>query len=569
MVDGHNDQPGDVIKTFYIPGEEGVSEFWRRNKSPAEFLEMANLLGAILKISGFIGRNVGNIIWSGMKTSSEEDDIVLEPSLVLGKYPIPGNKTDIAVGMAVHEAYKRVEWHERVKTLSIRKIERASALNIRKYMLYVEMAERIYVDLVANRSILALYAEKHRNYRMEEARKTFYQPPTFDELLYLWWLMAADRSGCKYKEDFTNEMHGNFGYNLEQLYQKPMRLLNSITAALIEECPKRHSVVDRCEYRAHLYASKWKYLLNYTQFWIASIQDSTYLPKISDAGEVVSDEEKPVKPITALMAKEIEALLDRRNIDLTDGIRVICQDDDVVPIEVNDIVLPLKDNQDKQLLYRLQAVVRSHTEKRNSVSRGMKSGKIDARRLYRAQLTGNIFMHKKINYEMTNDIILVVDASGSMGGTKWKAIQIVFSMLYKALSNYNKNTRVFAYSEAKGTCDITELSKKRGELYTVLPQGKTASGEAIIATAMMLKRKNKCPFIIHITDGASNWGSDVKYAIDHCKKKKISLMTLGFGCEKNNKVALKKEYDNQVQFIDNLEEFPRKFGELLVYGKFM
>ncbi|AGL00217.1 vWA domain-containing protein [Desulfoscipio gibsoniae] len=569
MPAGKNKQSGNVIKTFLIPGEEGYSEFWRRNKSPVEFLELANLLGAILKISGFMGRNVGNIIWSGMKTSSEENDIILDPSLVLGKYPIPGNKTDIVVGMAVHEAYKRMEWYERIKTLSLRKIGKASAVNIRKYMLYVDMAERIYVDLVANRSILGLYAEKNRNYRFEEARKAFYQPPTFDELLYLWWLIDADIRGYKYKEGFTNDIQGYFGYNLEQLYQKPMRMLNSITVALIEECLKIHSIVDRCEFRANLYISKWKELLNHTQFWIASIQDSTYLPKTSDASEAVSDGEKPLKPITAFMAKEIEAQLNRKNMDLTEDIRVLCQDDDVVPIEINDIVLPLKDNYDRHLLYRLQAIVRSHTEKRNSISRGMKSGKIDARRLYRAPLTGNIFMHKKVEYEMTNNIILVVDASGSMGGPKWKAIQIIFSMLYKALSNYNKNTRVFAYSEAKGTCNLTELSKKRGELYTVLPQGKTASGEAIIATAMMLKRKNKYPFIIHITDGASNWGSDVKYAINHCKKNKISLMTLGFGCEKNNKVALKKEYGNQVQFIDNLEEFPRKFGDLLAHSKIM
>jgi len=569
MVAGHNDQAGEVIKTFYIPGEEGVSEFWRRNKSPAEFLEMANLLNAIVKISGSIGRNVGNIIWSGMKTSEEEDNIFLDPSLVLGKYPIPGNKTDIAVGMAVHEAYKRVEWHERVKTLAMRRLGKTSALNFRKYMLYVEMAERIYVDLVANQSILGLYAEKHRNYRMGVAKEAFYQPPTFDELLYLWWLMSADRCGCKYTEDFTNEMHSNFGYDLEQFYQKPMRLLNSITTELIEKCMKKSSAIDRCDFRAHLYHSKWKMLLNYTQFWVASIHESVYLPKTIDPSEVISDEEKPFKPITAIMAKEIEALIDKRNIDLTDGIRVICQDDDVVPIEVNDIVLPLRNNQDKHLLNRLQAVVRSHTEKRNSVSRGMKSGKIDARRLYRAPVTGNIFSHKKINYKMTNDIILVVDASGSMGGPKWKEMQIIFSMLYESLVVFNKNTRVFAYSEAKGTCDLTELSKKRGELYTVLPQGKTASGEAIIATAMMLKRKHRRPFIIHITDGASNWGGDVKYAIEHCKKKKISLMTLGFGCEKNNKVALKKEYGNHVQFIDNRDDFPRKFGDLLAYAKFM
>ncbi|KUO72246.1 MAG: hypothetical protein APF81_00520 [Desulfosporosinus sp. BRH_c37] len=569
MVAGHNDQPGDVIKTFYIPGEEGVSEFWRRNKSPVESLELAHLLDAIMEVSRFIGSNVGNIIWSVMKKPLESNDLVLDSSLVMGKYPVPGNKTDIVLGMAVHEAYRRVEWCEWAKNLAMQKMGKVAPLLLNKFKLYVEMAERIYVDLVANQSVLGLYAEKFRNNRFEIAAKSFDLPPSFDEMLCFWWLIAADGSGCKYKENFSNEMYGFFSDTLEQYYAKPLRLLNSIIPALIEECPKRNSVVDRCEYRANLYFAIWEELYSHTCRWVASEWDLLFLIKKPDIPEEVGVGEKAQKPMTYEMGNEIRAHLKRGKTNLTDVVKIVCNDDDLVPIVVNDIVLPFKENLDKQLLYRLQAAVKSHTEKRNSISRGMKSGKIDARRLYRAPLTGNIFMHKKINYEMTNDIILVVDASGSMGELKWEAIQMVYAALYRVLIGYNQNTRVFAYNDSKGKCDLTDLSKKRGELYTVLPQGKTASGEAIIATAMMLNRKNKCPFIIHITDGASNWGSDVKYAIEHCRKKKIRLMTLGFGCNPNTKVALVKQYGKHVQFIDNLEEFPRKFGDLMAYGKFM
>lgn len=569
MLSKRNDQPGDVLKTFFIPGEEGLSEFWRRNKSPVESMELARLLDAILKISSFIGRNVGNIIWSVMNKPAESNDIVLDASLVLGKYPIPGNKTDIVVGMAVHEAYQRVEWCEWVRDLALEKMGKVAPLLLNKFKLYVEMAERIYVDLVANRSILGLYAEKYRHDKFKKAAKSFDLPPSFDELLYFWWLMAADTSGSKYKEAFTNEMYGFFSDSPEQYYEKPLGMLNSIIPFLIGECPKRHSVVDRCEYRANLYFSIWEELYSHTRFWVASEWDLLFVIKKPDIPEGLGIGEKTDKPMVYPMGEEIRTHLKRGKQDLTDAVKVVCQDDEVVPIVINDIVLPLKDSQDKQLLYRLQAVARSHAEKRNSVSRGMKSGKIDARRLYRAPLTGNIFRHNKIDYEMTNDIILVVDASGSMGDIRWETIQMVYSALYRVLISYNKNTRIFAYNDSRGRCDLTELSTKRGELFTVLPQGKTASGEAIIATAMMLKRKNKYPFIIHITDGASNWGSDVKYAIGYCRKKKIRLMTLGFGCSQNTKAALRKQYGKQVQFIDNLEEFPGKFGDLLAYGKFM
>ncbi len=576
MLAGQNVQSKDVIKTknviktFLIPGEEGLSEFWRRNKSPVEPLELAHLLESIIKISSFIGPNVGNIVWSGMNKPAESNDIVLNSSFLLGKYPIPGNKTDIAVGMAVHEAYLRVEWCEWVKTLAMQKMGKVAPLLLIKFKLFLEIAERIYVDLVANRSVLGLYAEKQRNYRFEKAAISFDLPPSFDELLYFWWLMAADLSGCKHKEVFNNEMYGHFSDNLTQYYAKPLCLLNSIIPALIEECPKIQSVVDRCEYRTNLYFTIWEELYNQTRFWAASEWDLLFMIKKPDIVEGVGVAENPEKPLIAPMGLEIRAHIKKKKIDFTDAIKVVCDDDDVVPIQVNDIVMPLKTNQDKQLLYRLQAVLKSHTEKRKSTSRGMKSGKIDTRRLYRATLNGNVFKHKKINYEMTNDIILVVDASGSMGELKWENIQLIYSTLYKVLSNYNKNTRVFAYNDSRGKCDLTELTQEKGELYTVPPRGKTASGEAIIATAMMLKRnKNKYPFIIHITDGASNWGSDVKYAINYCRNKKISLMTLGFGCREDSKEALRREYGNQVQFIDNLEEMPAKFGSLLAHGKFM
>ena len=569
MLAGQNGQPGNVVKTFLIPGEEGISEFWRRNKSPVESLELAHLLDAIYKITSFIGRNVGDIVWSGMNKSTDSNDVVLDSALVLGKYPIPGSKTDIVVGNAVHEAYHRVEWCEWVRTLAMRKMGKVAPLLMNKFKLYIEMAERIYVDLVANRSALGLYAAKNRRYRFEKAAVSFDLPPSFDELLYFWWLMAADINGRKHREDFTSEMYGLFSADLAPYYAKPLGLLNSIIPALIEECPKINSVVDRCEYRTNLYFRIWEELYDQTRFWVASEWDLLFVIKKPDIIEGVAGAVKPGKPMIAPMGQEIRAHLKKKKMDFTDAIKVICNDDDVVPIEVNDIVLPLKVNQDKQLLYRMQAVLKSHTEKRKITSRGMKSGKIDPRRLYRAPLTGHIFVHKKINYEMTNDIILVVDASGSMGELKWETIQVVYSTIYKVLINYNKNIRVFAYNDCKGKCDLTELAKKKGELFTVPPQGKTASGEAIIATALMLKKKNKYPFIIHITDGASNWGSEVKYAIDYCRKKKISLMTLGFGCQQQSKEALRKEYGNQVQFIDNLEEMPRKFGNLLAYGKVM
>ena len=102
-------------------------------------------------------------------------------------------------------------------------------------------------------------------------------------------------------------------------------------------------------------------------------------------------------------------------------------------------------------------------------------------------------------------------------------------------------------------------------MFTVLPHGKTASGEAIIATALNLKNKTRKCRIVHITDGASNWGCGVGEAISYCKKNNVGLMTLGIGCSVASKQSLRDEYGKLVQFVDDTEQLPRLFGNLLNY----
>jgi len=78
----------------------------------------------------------------------------------------------------------------------------------------------------------------------------------------------------------------------------------------------------------------------------------------------------------------------------------------------------MEEKLDRQLFYRLKASLQLRSRRRNLISRGLKSGSIDPRRLYRAPITGEVFMYKKATYEMDNDIILLIDASSSMIGPK-------------------------------------------------------------------------------------------------------------------------------------------------------
>jgi hypothetical protein len=177
-----------------------------------------------------------------------------------------------------------------------------------------------------------------------------------------------------------------------------------------------------------------------------------------------------------------------------------------------------------------------------------------------------VFQLRKDDFELQNDIVLLVDATGSMADpSKWDKTERICQTLFSALHGYNKNARILAYNEVKNACRISELHRG-GRMFTVLPHGKTASGEAIIATAITLRKKRvRKSRIVHITDGASNWGCGVDEAIAYCRKNKVGLLTLGIGCSAAGKKSLRDEYGKLVQFVDNTDQLPRLFGTLLTH----
>lgn len=558
---------GDIIETFYIPGQEGYSEYWRRDKSPVEILELAKLLLSIRKISSYVGRNIGDIVWAGMEC---QDGVSLDPSLIMGAYPIPAVKTDIMVGIAIQKAYTKTEWSERFKKIALTQLN-LMPVYAYKFNLFFDMCEKIYIDCLTNRNVLGFYTERAREWELAIKREEFINPPTVTELLHIWWEMAADRSGKGYKEEYRDLSVGGLTQrtSLEKFYKKPISLLNSIVEPLIKECPRISSVTERGHFRLALYTSIWPRFLEYTKFWPGDRADHILLSdKYREELAKEDDERKAVKATLISYADQIERNLRRRAVDFTELVKgIVKNEDEVVRIEGSDIVMPTLDKIDPKLQQNLRLVIKSVAQRKTVFNRGLTSGKVDRRRLYRAPTTGAVFQLKKSNFELVNDVILLTDCTGSMAGpTKWDHTEMLYQTIFDAIRTYNKNARVFGYNEVKGTCRITELYMD-GKFYTVLPHGKTASGEAIIATALSLKRKLKRPFIIHITDGASNWGCGVKDAIEYCKKKRINLLTLGLGCDPSNKNALRKEYGNLVQFVDKMDDLPEYFRTLLNHSK--
>ncbi|BBO77861.1 hypothetical protein DSCW_52780 [Desulfosarcina widdelii] len=561
----------DVIDRFRFAREGGYSSFWRRDKSPVEALELAKVLVAIRKIASYIGPNVGNIYWAGM---NYEDGIGIDAGPILGRYPLPAYKTDIIVGQAVRSAYIKTEWSERFKQLAgLRFQESTTHAKIEFFDLFFDTCEKVYVDAIANRSVLGRYAEKAREWEISEKSKEFWQPPTLVELLYIWWAIAADRSGTKYRDEYKDTSVGASirGVSLETFYKEPLNLLNSIADRLIKDCPKINGVTERGQFRLDLYASIWPNLFEMIRFWPMDRADMLRQSPESrqDIEECDADDNgQEANSVIHSFQDLIEKAIRKKNSDFTETVRSnVKKTDEVVTVEGSDIVLQARDKVDKKLLQRLKMIIKTAAQRKTIHNRGLKAGKIDRRKLYRAATTGTVFQLKKNQFELANDIVLLVDASGSMAEpTKWDQTETIHQTLFSVAKTFNKNARIFAYNEVRDRCLLTELYTD-GRFYTVLPHGKTASGEAIIATGTRLKKTRKKPLIIHITDGASNWGCGVNEALKFCIRKKIHLLTIGIGCGPDDKRSLRKEYGKLVQFVDNVHHLPHFFRSLLNHAR--
>ena len=556
-----------VVNRFNISGEEGYSEFWRINKSPIVTYELARLLCGMRKVASYVGRNIGTIIWSGMEAKNA---ISIDPAPVLGQYPVPAYKTDRLIGHTIRKAYQKTEWSERFCEMALTKAKLPNRYAY-KFQLFFNMCENVYLDCLSNRSFLGYYTEVHRKHTIENIFDSASHPPTISEMLHIWWDIAADREGKRYKLPYvdTSSRSISMRTSLEKFYKEPIDLLNSLVSPLSDFCPRIQGVTERGNFRMDLFLTIWPKIFDIIKYWATDSKDPFLL--LRKVGENVLGPEghKDRPPPPVYFSKEIQQILPKRTIDFTDRVKEIVFDnkENVIQVEGNDIVMPARERINKKLLHHLKLVIKTTAQKNTLFNRGLKTGKIDRRRLYRAPTTGTIFQMGKDEFELVNDIILLIDATGSMAAqNKWEFAEEIYQTLFSAIKSYNKNARLFAYNELKDICQLTELYQ-RDKFFSIFPHGKTASGEAIIATTLRFSGSHKRPFIIHLTDGASNWGCGVENAINVCRIKRINLLTLGMWCSPKSKDQLIAEYGRLVQFVDQVDALPQLFRALLNKSK--
>jgi len=129
------------------------------------------------------------------------------------------------------------------------------------------------------------------------------------------------------------------------------------------------------------------------------------------------------------------------------------------------------------------------------IYRAEPQGRVDAHRLYRAPIDGNAFKVTRRKPRKDLDLVLLLDASGSMNSDA-NSIYEAARALYKALPMAN----VVTYSAMGSNVDLQHVARKGEPFKSFECNGGTPSGMALLATAKMFPKS----LIIHFTDGGSN-----------------------------------------------------------------
>ena len=537
----------------------GISAYWRKNTSSVEPVELANLLRALRKVVGHLGDNAGRIAYTGMSTVSD-NAILIEPEMVMGVYPLPVEQVDLLVGLIVHEALHRIEWTDHVWKILEPSMGAMAPLEKVIFQKIVRTGEDIFVDQKADQSVFGLYVKVARDKALHRERKMIAPTdhPSVDELELEWLTEAFD-------------IHSDRKIRIE--YRFFLEQLNFLTLSLRSLALKSIRVIKRCEKRADLYLAEWQQLgsrmlrlkiIDKHLCWFPSTEVSQSAKEYASVSQC-----KSAKKMTPLLAQEIETHLSADAVDMTPIIQSVvgAENETVAPMSRWDFNIVSHPMIDRRMVGRLKAIFSNYAERNFLVSRGLFSGKIDHRRLYRSAVTGRCFKAAERLPNLDWNVALLIDASGSMRGNKWLMVENTVANIHKALSGFHNRLSAWAYFEVNGICMISRLIQKN-HLFSVPPSGQTASGQAIIVAATMLPANVKRNILIHITDGESNFGCDVSYGIEYCRQQKIHLITLGCGYQ--NKTAMQKQYGRAIQFIDYFEQLPKAMESLFkwtfIYG---
>ncbi len=551
------------------------SRYWRRSLSRHPATELALSLRALRKVAAHLGRNVKPVFWTGMQ-ATETNSITLDPDVADRGCPIPSETFDILVGQVVYEGLASIEWSEWV----IEKVRGQAPDLSEKYApfldAFVQAAEDVYIDEFAKPKVWSLYLSKFWDVdRLREARDPAL-PPSASSLALIWR---------------TWEVSGSVPVPLHHYYNDPLERLRECARA-VREVADLSSPAERREKRVGLYLQAWpsiqKILAEWEEFATAPEAVNLFdeaapqgpLPDPGERDEPESDdgrqEAEDAAGLDPDLAEEVENLLEDHETDLTRAILAAVEDPEAASMRtrIRQGTARMAVEPDPLLVKQLKRIFSeqeslARRERRRRTRRCLIEGSLDARRLYRVPIDGKVFKSREPpRLATTWQICLVADASASMAGKgvrlkPWPIAEKAFASLAEASRDSRNRVDIYAYHEEKGLCTLTRLYHG-GKLYTVVPSGRTPSGQAIMAAAVTLRQSPGQSLIIHITDGASNCGVRLSDAVEFCSRNGIELVTIGCGCSRQTRDFLRECFPSErLYFMKHIRTLPLVLERLL------
>jgi hypothetical protein len=392
------------------------------------------------KIAGHLGPNAGRIEYEGMSSYSDSS-IRINPEWVLGEYPLPPEKVDVVIGHVVHEALHHIEWSTRVwKTLEP-DMENMSPLEQVMFQQVVFTAEDIYIDQKSEQSVFGLYTAILRGKKMTAASHV--NAPSLDHLLLNWANRRFDDSAFQR----AKSEYKTLPVELADLAGK----LSALTGSAMR-------VLEKCKKRAMLYLDAWHRVGSMVrELPVHKKQLYWYRARhVSDRGKALlpSTGAETGGKLTPRLARDVQTCLAADGVDITPLIRSVAGFDNetIAPMSRWDFNMPTRPVVDKQMIGRLKMIFRNYASSRKLVSRGVSSGKIDPGRLYRAPVNGRCFKEELWIRSPDWCIAILIDASGSMCGSKWKMVESIVANLHRAICGEKNRLDAWAYFESGGIC---------------------------------------------------------------------------------------------------------------------
>ncbi|MDY6835799.1 MAG: hypothetical protein SVY53_13465 [Chloroflexota bacterium] len=533
---GEQKLTSDTTKDLY----GSYSEYWRRNKSALEPLELANALKALRKVVGYVGANCKTVEWAGMSEPGE-GKILIDVSPSEGKVPIPGDRMDVMVGQAIHEALHCREWSDWI-WLDVESKKKELFPRYKSYLkLLVDAGEDVYVDHIAKDNVLGNYVTVTRAWYKPKGSLDNSSYPNTDGLIRLWRRIALYKEA---PEEYLPE------------YEEPLKILIDAGNQLIEGGQGISSVAERASCRSEVYVSTWDKISPFLTLWDRQETERIMATrKAKRAERSLVYEGYTEDSLSPQLAQEVAEILAATGEDMTPLLEseLTKPEDKALRTIFKDATIPYTPNLDYTLVARLRRIFQAQWERTVRTDRGLISGRVDGRRLYRVSTTGRVFRNKAHPLVNVWSITVLLDASISMGmaGTDWLHAQNTCAALWKALQGYRNKLDILAYHEDHDVCRVSKLFHHR-QFFTVTPCGRTPSGQAVMIAAMRMSEAKR-KLLIHITDGECNCGSSVQEALNYCQRNSIELVTLGFGLDKE---LVKEQYGESSQLVDSIKQVP-------------